>query len=162
MGTPPAITPNFLVPGGTLTLTWLYNVTTTDNDPLISTVRVRGTTGASQVIYGQDQASLDLATPGLNISVAVLDPPTDTVLRGAEAVYEITVTNTDSVNPLCNVVVNQYRRDPDTGTEYPVHLGVPMDWPTPASPGIKPWRGGDGGYDLSRDGSRQRPARYDL
>ncbi len=128
IGAPPPISPNFLAAGGTLNLYWNYNVTDTDSDPLISTVRVRGVVEGSQVLYGQDQASLDLITPGLNIAVDVLEPTTDTVLRGAEAVYEITVSNTNSGSPLCNVQVSQYRRDPDTGLETLLIPDVPMAW----------------------------------
>jgi LPXTG-site transpeptidase (sortase) family protein len=136
VGTPPTpITPNSLAPDGELALTWTYTILDTDPDPLISTVRVRGTVEGGTLVYGQSQASLDISNPDIGISVVVQEPDSPAVLRGSQVEYLITVTNKDPSASICSVVVNQLRRDPDTGQQTPLILNVPMAWPDPGLPG---------------------------
>lgn len=126
----PDIQPSSLVAGGTMPpITWQYTVQADDDDPLVSTVRIRGTDEGSNVLYAQDQATVDISTPGLSVSSTVIEPETGTVLRGGEVVYEIEITNTDSSSTLCGVTLAQYKRDPDTGLEAPVVLNLPLTWP---------------------------------
>jgi LPXTG-site transpeptidase (sortase) family protein len=136
VGTPPTpITPSFLAPDGELALTWTYTILDTDSDPLISTVRVRGSVQGGTLVYGQSQASLDISNPDIGITAVVQEPDSPAVLRGGQVEYLITVTNKDPGVPICSVVVNQLRRDPDTGQEIALILNVPMIWPDPGLPG---------------------------
>lgn len=136
VGTPPAIQPSSLPAGGQLpAFTWDYVILATDEDPLTSTVRIRGTDSQGVLLRAQSQTTVDIATPGLSIDATVLEPPTSTVLRGGEAVYLVEITNTDTVTSLCGITLNQYKRDPDGGPDMPVTLGVPLTWPLGGTPG---------------------------
>ncbi|NLF77893.1 MAG: DUF11 domain-containing protein, partial [Chloroflexi bacterium] len=113
--------------GAETTFTWLYDVTGTEDDPLTSTIKLKGTDSNNRLVYAQSQATIDIASLDIAISAVIEDLDTDTVLRGGELKYRITVTNL-SATEVCNVVVNQFRRDPDTGFEMPVVTNVPMEW----------------------------------
>ncbi len=137
VGTPPAIIPDSLPVNGQMTLQWTYTVDATDVDPLVSTVRVRGRGEGGVFLYAQDQATVDLVNPAIGIEALVTDPndPTVTaVLRGQEVEYTVTVTNKDAAAELCNVVVTQILRDPNSGQETIVNASLPMVWPDPAHP----------------------------
>lgn len=116
-----------LAPGAQEAFSWEYAVTGTEDDPLTSTIRLRGTDSTNRLVYAQDQVTLDISNPNISIAALVEGLETDTVLRGGEVNYRVSVTN-HSAEPVCNVVVNQYRRDPDTGFEMPVVTNVPMAW----------------------------------
>lgn len=135
VGNEPPINPTSLVAGGTMTFTWLYDVTSADDDPLTSTVRIRGTAGGNRIVYAQDETTIDLTSEDITLMVVVLEPETEAVLRGGEVVYGITVVNENESSPICNVSVRQLLRDPDTGSETPVVVSVPLAWPDPAQPG---------------------------
>lgn len=131
LGVPPAFSPPNIPAGGERTIYWMYQVTADDAlnyDPLVNTVRVRGQLPDGSLLYAQTQASLDVTNPALEISAQVLDPAgTDTVLRGQPVQYEVSVWNKGG-DPICNVTVNQIRRDPYTGLETPVAVGLPFAW----------------------------------
>ncbi|NDJ75897.1 MAG: DUF11 domain-containing protein [Chloroflexi bacterium] len=133
VGSAPDLSTVTLLPNGERTLTWQYDITGADPDPLSSVARVRGVSGTNRVLYGQDDHIIDIASPDIGISVIVTEPDRPTVLRGGNVVYEITVENKTPA-PICNVVVNQYRRDLLTDTDVPVMMAIPMNWPT-ATPG---------------------------
>ena len=129
VGSPPPLGIT-LGPGGQETRTWNYTVGSADSDPLTSTIKLKGTDSNNRLVYAQAQATVDIVNPDISIEAVVEDLETDTVLRGGEVKYRITVTN-HSAEAVCNVVVSQYRRDPDTGFEMPVVVNVPMGWSTP-------------------------------
>ncbi len=133
VGTPPSIVPDSLPvpsgPGDQLVLTWDYTIQPADLDPLVSTVRVRGTGVGGMLIYGQSQASLDISNPAIGVEALITEPDTDTVLRGATVVYQVTATNKGG-SPICNVKVKQIRRDPDTGRETVLMAELPFNFPS--------------------------------
>ena len=144
VGTPPAIVPDSLPVNGQMTLQWTYTVQAGDPDPLVSTVRVRGRGEGGVFLYAQDQATVDLINPDIGVEAVVTDPddPSVTaVLRGQEVEYTVTVTNKDAAAELCNVVVAQKLRDPNSGQETVVNASLPMVWPDPAQPNHLPASG---------------------
>ncbi len=137
VGTPPAFFPDSVPGGGQVTIQWDYIVTETDDDPLVSTVRVRGQLSGGGLLYAQAQNTLDLTSPGIMLTAVVTSPAdTGTVLRGQTVQYQVTVTNTNSSvdAAICNILVNQIRRDPNTGLEYTVLTGIPLNWRSDQEP----------------------------
>ncbi|NLX10222.1 MAG: class F sortase [Chloroflexi bacterium] len=123
----PAIVPSTLSVSEVRTLaTWQYVVTDADDDPLTSTIRLQGTAADNRLVYSQAQATIDITVPGLSLGVQLIAPAAEAALRGGSALYEVTVSNTDSVADLCNVVVDQYRRDPQTGIETRIATNIPL------------------------------------
>ena len=88
--------------GAETTLHWLYDATGTEDDPLTSTIKLKGTDSNNRLVYAQSQATIDIANLDISISAVIEDLDTDTVLRGGELKYRITVTNL-SATEVCNV-----------------------------------------------------------
>ncbi|HMM27749.1 MAG TPA: hypothetical protein PKD46_05635, partial [Aggregatilineaceae bacterium] len=131
-GTLPALG-GTLPPGASRALNWTYTIQDGDPDPLINTVRVTGTV-SGRTLAAQEQAVVDITNPAIGIVVTVVEPATDTVLRGGEAIYAIEVTN-KGAQAICGVQVSQLRVDPDTGQETPIIPSVQMGWPDAGQPG---------------------------
>jgi len=114
---------------------WLYTIADLDPeyniptpDPLISTVKVKGTANGT-LVFAQDAATVDLTSEDFAFSVILLQPTTPSVLRGSEVVYQVSVANLNGTAPICNVRVDQYRIDPDTGLETLIVPNLPLAWP---------------------------------
>ena len=59
----------------------------------------------------------------------VLQPAdTGTVLRGQTVQYEVTVRNKNDSAPICNVSVDQIKRNSTTGYEQTILVGLPLPW----------------------------------